>query len=37
MNNGRDRLNWIDTAMNLAFDIAKYRSQDHHVQVGACV
>lgn len=37
MSNGRARLDWINTAMNLAFDIAKYRSQDLNTQVGACV
>jgi len=32
---GRSRLSWEDTALKLAFDIAKYRSQDPYVQVGA--
>ena len=31
------RLNWPQTAMNLAFDIAKYRSEDPYVKVGACI
>ena len=35
--NGRDRLSWRKTAMNLAFDIAKYRSEDPYVQVGAVI
>lgn len=34
--NGRKRLNWIKTAINLAHDIAKYRSEDPNIQVGAC-
>lgn len=34
---GRDRLNWAETAINLAFDIAKYRSEDPYVQVGAVI
>jgi dCMP deaminase len=34
--NGRDRLSWEETAINLAFDIAKYRSEDPFTQVGAC-
>lgn len=34
---GRDRLNWPETAINLAFDIAKYRSEDPYVQVGAVI
>jgi dCMP deaminase len=33
---GRERLDWIETAMRLAFNIAKYRSQDPYIQVGAC-
>lgn len=37
INNGRARLNWVNTAMSLAFDIAEYRSQDFNTQVGACV
>ena len=32
---GRSRLDWPNTAINLAFDIAKYRSEDPWVQVGA--
>ena len=32
---GRTRLSWEETALRLAFDIAKYRSQDPFVQVGA--
>lgn len=35
--NGRDRLSWEQTAINLAFDIAKYRSEDPFVQTGACL
>ena len=35
--NGRNRLSWPETAMNLAFDIAKYRSEDPYVQVGAVI
>lgn len=31
------RLTWEQTAINLAFDIAKYRSQDPFVKVGACI
>jgi dCMP deaminase len=31
------RLTWAQTAMNLAFDIAKYRSEDPYVKVGACI
>lgn len=34
--NGRNRLNWELTALNLAFDIAYYRSEDPYTQVGAC-
>lgn len=34
--NGRPRLSWEQTALNLAFDIAKYRSEDPFLQVGAC-
>lgn len=34
---GRIRLTWEKTALKLAFDIAKYRSQDPYVQVGAVV
>lgn len=34
--NGRQRLDWIRTAINLAHDIAKYRSEDPRCQVGAC-
>ncbi len=36
MNNGRNRLDWKQTAINLAFDIAEYRSEDPYTQVGAC-
>ena len=32
---GRERKNWPETAMRLAFDIAEYRSEDPYVQVGA--
>lgn len=32
----RARLNWRQTALNLAFDIADYRSEDPYTQVGAC-
>lgn len=35
MTNGRPRLSWPDAAMNLAFNIAEYRSEDPWVQVGA--
>lgn len=35
--NGRNRLSWEQSALNLAFDIAKYRSEDPYIQVGACV
>ena len=31
----RERLSWEDTAINLAFQIADYRSEDPYVQVGA--
>jgi deoxycytidylate deaminase len=31
------RLSWEQTAINLAFDIAKYRSEDPYVKVGACI
>lgn len=34
--NGRIRLSWMQTALNLAFDIAQYRSEDPYTQVGAC-
>ena len=34
---GRKRLNWAQTAINLAYDIAEYRSEDPYVQVGACI
>lgn len=34
--NGRKRFDWITTAINLAHDIAKYRSEDPNIQVGAC-
>ena len=33
--NGRRRSSWPQTAINLAFDIAEYRSEDPYVQVGA--
>ena len=35
--NGRPRLSWEDTAMNLAFNIAEFRSEDPYVQVGSCI
>jgi len=35
MSNGRKRKTWEETAILLAFDIAKYRSEDPYVQVGA--
>lgn len=31
------RLSWPQTALNLAFNIAKYRSEDPYVKVGACI
>lgn len=31
----RPRLSWQQSALKLAFDIAKYRSEDPYVQVGA--
>lgn len=31
------RLTWEQTALNLAFDIARYRSEDPYVKVGACI
>jgi len=34
---GRDRLSWPETAVNLAYDIARYRSEDPYVQVGAVI
>lgn len=34
---GRKRLNWAETAMRLAYNIANYRSEDPYVQVGACI
>ncbi len=34
---GRERLNWAQTAIKLAYNIAKYRSEDPYVQVGACI
>ena len=37
MNNGRPRLSWEETALKLAFDIAKYRSEDPFVQCGAVI
>lgn len=33
----RNRLSWEKTAMKLAFDIARYRSEDPYVQVGAVI
>ena len=35
MKNGRNRYNWPETAIRLAFNIADYRSEDPWVQVGA--
>lgn len=35
--NGRKRLSWEETAINLAFNIAEYRSEDPYAQVGACI
>jgi len=35
--NGRKRLDWPQTAINLAFAIAKSRSEDPYVQVGAVI
>lgn len=35
MMNERKRLNWPETAICLAYDIANYRSEDPYVQVGA--
>ncbi len=35
--NGRKRLSWEQTALNLAFNIADYRSEDPYVQVGAVI
>jgi dCMP deaminase len=37
LKNGRKRLSWAETAMKLAYNIAKYRSEDPYVQVGACI
>lgn len=34
---GRNRLDWPETAINLAHDIAEYRSEDPYVQVGAVI
>ena len=34
---GRNRLNWAETAIKLAYDIAEYRSEDPYIQVGACI
>ena len=34
---GRNRLNWPETAISLAYDIARYRSEDPYVQVGAVI
>lgn len=36
MSNGRPRLNWPQTLINLAHNIAQYRSEDPYMQVGAC-
>lgn len=36
-NNGRKRFSWEETALRLAFDIAKYRCEDPYVQVGAVI
>jgi deoxycytidylate deaminase len=33
----RTRLNWEETALRLAFNIANYRSEDPYVQVGSCI
>ena len=33
----RKRLSWVQTAINLAFNIAEYRSPDPYVQVGAVI
>lgn len=33
---GRKRLNWEQTAIKLAFNIADYRSEDPFITVGAC-
>lgn len=33
---GRARLSWEETCLRLAYDIARYRSQDPYIQVGAC-
>jgi dCMP deaminase len=35
--NGRKRLNWPETAMRLAFEIADSRCEDPWVQVGAAI
>ena len=37
LKSGRNRLNWAETAIKLAYDIAKYRSEDPYIQVGACI
>lgn len=37
IDSGRNRLPWEKTAMNLAYDIASYRSEDPFVQVGAVI
>ena len=34
---GKNRLDWPETALSLAYDIAKYRSEDPYVQVGAVI
>jgi deoxycytidylate deaminase len=37
LKNGRERLSWEQTAMNLAHNIAFFRSEDPYVRVGACI
>lgn len=34
---GRERLSWEETALRLAFDVARYRVQDPWVQVGCVI
>lgn len=36
-NTERQRLNWEETALRLAFDFTKYRCPDPYVQVGAVI
>lgn len=36
MAGGRDRLDWATTALHLALEVAKCRSEDPYIQVGAC-